>query len=593
MFNQQGRVLYVGKAKNLKARISSYFRGPLDSKTARLVPQIHAIETTITRNEREALLLEHNLIKAKKPPYNIVFRDDKSYLYLKLSTIDAFPRLSLHRGRTRDGAQYFGPYPNTQTARSALHILQNLFQLRQCDSHFFNNRSRPCLQYQIKRCSAPCVGYIDQSTYQADVLNTALFLSGKNKAIIEKLVQDMRTASNTLSFEQAARLRDQIAVLRQIQSQQIIKTNSPDLDVLAAAYDRDRACIYQLKIREGNVLGGHAYFIKQEHALEIEADPIPTLLSAFLLQHYLLTAEVSSIAPCVLLPCLLPEQNSIQSLLAEKIQGPMQFKQARRQEARAWIRMAQQNAAIALQQRHSLDQQSSLDLNPGFEALADALGLPKPIQHLECFDVSHTQGEAAVVSCVVFNRNGPLKSAYRRFNLRIAHGGDDYAALREALTRRYKRLKTAATYWPDVLIVDGGRGQLNEAKQVLAALAIPPIPIIGIAKGPQRRAGAETLYAYWQERLSKPRFDQSACLLLQRTRDEAHRFALKGHRTIRARHRRSTLENIPGIGPKRRAQMLQYLGGLQEVMQASVVELGQVPGIHRALAERIYEKLHG
>ncbi len=591
MFDAQGRLLYVGKAKNLKARLSHYFKGALDNKTARLVSQIHSIETTLTRNEREALLLENNLIKEHKPRYNVLFRDDKSYPYLKLDTQELFPRLSLERGRKKDDAAYFGPYSSTQAAREALHSLQNIFQLRHCTQAFFENRTRPCLQFQIKRCSAPCVGVINQEAYKADVEHALLFLGGKNKAVIDHLVEKMQTASVDRAFEKAARIRDQIARLRHIQAQQIILNDSDQktMDVLGIALQADKACVYQLMMREGRMLGGRAYFLKQDGIRDLSKDPVDALLERFILQHYLQSSsDDESIPSLLLLPQTLSAQALLGAVLSEKAQAKVVLSKASRGAQLKLSQMASMNAKAALE-RQGIAQ----DLTIPFEALETFLDLKDTIESIDCVDVSHLQGDATVFSCVVFDRKGPLKSAYKRFNIRGHTRGNDIAAMTEGLTRRYSRLKSEGGLLPSILLVDGGRGQLGCAKAVLEALQISGIILLGIAKGPKRKAGLETIYAFVEGTMAIVQPEKIVLRLFQQIRDEAHRFAIKGHRQRRARAHGSILEGIPGIGPQKRMAILQHFGGLQEVSQASIEALAGVRGIQQSLAEKIYERLHG
>jgi len=589
MLNGNGEVLYVGKAKNLKKRVSSYFRRQLDTKTLQLVKQIKSIEVTVTRNEREALLLENNLIKAQKPRYNIVFRDDKSYPYLKLTVQDVFPRLSFHRGVKRDG-KYYGPYPSVREARLALNLLQNIFRLRQCDEAFFKNRSRPCLQYQIKRCSAPCVGYITQDAYKKDVEHARLFLEGKNKTVIEQLIHKMEKASEHQAFEEAARIRDQIALLRTIRERQIIVGNSQDVDVLGIYAEADQACVHVLVIRDGRMLGSRQYF-PNKTALIPEEEKIQTLLETFILQHYAaLEGEGNAVIPkTLLLPLALQQEAALSQILSEARGGPVHLAKAVRGDRVRWVQMAMTSARLAFKSRVT----QPIDLAPRFQALQESLTLEAIPERLECFDVSHTLGEATVVSCVVFDSQGPAKSEYRRFNIQAKTQGDDYAALKEGLTRRYTRLKSEGGMLPDVLLVDGGKGQLNIAKAVLEELQVPGVVLLAVAKGPERKAGLETIYLSSNGQILKVQPDLLALHLIQQIRDEAHRFAITAHRKKLGRRRStSTLEDIPGIGQKRRQSLLQHFGGLPELLQASVEELAKAPGINQALAERLYEALH-
>lgn len=591
MLDKAGNVLYVGKAKNLKKRVTSYFKRKLDTKTLQLVKQIKSIEITITRNEREALLLENNLIKSQKPRYNVIFKDDKSYPYLKLTVQDAFPRLSMHRGTKRDKNKYYGPYPNVREARESLTLLQNIFRLRQCDDTFFKTRTRPCLQYQIKRCSAPCVGYISQDHYKKDVDYARLFLEGKNQAVIEQLIAKMEKASADLEFEQAARIRDQIATLRTVQEHQIIMGDSKDIDVLGIALYNDQVCIHLLIIREGRILGSRQYFPNKEALVSLEEDNESTLLESFILQHYVASSEEKDVIPkFIVLPFSLKREKDIVEILQSQTGRQINFVTATRGDRLRWVEMATQSAHSALLSRAK----RQFNLLPRFQALQEVLQLEALPERIECFDVSHTLGEATVVSCVVFGVEGPIKSSYRRYNIRTDTKGDDYGALKEGLTRHYARLKSEGSILPDICIVDGGKGQMAVAKSVLEELQVIGVVLLAIAKGPGRKAGLETVYWSFNDQAVKLQLTSQALHMLQQVRDEAHRFAIKAHQKRRAKKRKtSTLEQVLGIGEKRRLKLLQYFGGLQELLQASVEELVKVPGINRSLAERLYETLHG
>jgi excinuclease ABC subunit C len=589
MLDEAGRVLYVGKAKNLKKRVTSYFQRQLDAKTLQLIKQVNSIEITITRNEREALLLESSLIKAQTPRYNVIFRDDKSYPYLKLSVRDEFPRLFLHRGSKQESAKYYGPYPSAREAREALNLLQTIFKLRQCDEIFFKNRTRPCLQYQIKRCSAPCVGYITKDDYQRDVDYTRLFLEGKNQMVIEQLIKKMETASHSLLFEQAARIRDQIALLRGVQEQQIIIGATQDIDVLGISILQDQACIHVLVIREGRMLGSRQYFPNKKAILTLEEAAEETILSAFILQHYTNHDNENGMPSIILLPMTLKNEKDLQDILKEKV-GSVQITRAIRGDRAKWLKMAMMSARQALISRAS----HKMDLTTRFSALQDSLALETVPERIECFDVSHALGEATVVSCVVFDVHGPAKGDYRRYNVRAATGGDDYRALTEGLTRHYTRLKLEAKILPDILLIDGGKGQLACARAVLEELQVTGVILLAVAKGPQRKPGLETVYLSTNGEAKELQLAPNALHLIQQCRDEAHRFAITAHRKQRALKRKtSSLEFVEGIGKIRRHKLLQYFGGLQEISQASVEELAKVPGISHSLAERLYEKLHG
>ena len=568
MLDAKGIVLYVGKAKNLKKRVSSYFRRALDTKTQQLVNQLKSIEVTVTRNEREALLLENNLIKALQPRYNIIFRDDKSYPYLKLGLDSAFPRLSFHRGAKGEGKVY-GPYPSVREARVALNLLQNIFQLRQCDEVFFKNRRRPCLQYQIKRCSAPCVGYITTESYQKAVELARLFLEGKNKKVIEALIDQMMEASQEKAFEHAARIRDQIALLRTIQEQQIIMGDIEDVDVLGIYAEGNAVCVHVLVIREGRMLGSRQYFPNKTALIFEEEHRLDILLEAFVLQYY-----KTDIPKKILLPFVLKNKEAVSALLSEQRSGPVHLLTALKGDRLRWLKMAVTSARLALMNRIK----QTADLTPRFLALQESLSLAFMPQKLACFDASHTLGEATVVSCVVFGTHGPSKSEYRRFNIRAKTCGDDYAALKEGLTRHFGRLKLESKPLPDVLLVDGGKGQLNIAKGVLAQFEVSGVVLLAVAKGPQRKPGLETVYLSSDDKVIHLQPTPLALLLIQQIRDSRSK---------------STLEKVPGIGTKRCQSLLQYFGGLSEILQASIEELANVPGVSQALAERLYEVLHG
>lgn len=588
MLDDQGTVLYIGKAKNLKKRVTSYFKRQLDAKTLQLVKQIKSIEITVTRNEREALLLESNLIKSQKPRYNVIFKDDKSYPYLWLSN-ETFPRLTFYRGTQQGKGHYFGPYPSAREAREALALLQSIFKLRQCDEVFFKNRTRPCLQYQIKRCSAPCVGYIPKEEYQEEVKRAELFLEGKNLAVIEQLIFKMDKASEQLDFEMAAILRDQIALLRGIQEQQIIMGHMTDVDILGIAVKEERICIHLLVIREGRMLGSRQYFSKQGLLLESEFSIEQTALEAFLLQHYSTEEHKEAIPKTILVSHPLKDPTVFMEMLANLAGHGVKISHITRGKPLKWVGMAVLSATKALG-----SQSQKTDLSPRFLALQESLQLESIPERIECFDVSHTLGESTVVSCVVFDAKGPVKSDYRRFSIRAETKGDDYQAMTEGLMRHYTRLKSEEKRMPDILIVDGGKGQLGCAKAVLEELQVVGVLCLAVAKGPKRKAGLETVYMLTElgPKLVLP--SQLALLLIQQVRDEAHRFAISLHRKQRAKRRiKSTLEDISGVGQTRRNALLRFFGGLQEVLQASAEEMAKVPGISRALAERIYDELHG
>ena len=572
-------VIYVGKAKNLKKRVSSYFRKMgLTSKNRVMVAQIAHIETTVTHTENEALILENNLIKELMPRYNILLRDDKTYPYLFISS-DAFPRIGLHRGAKRKKGRYFGPYPSAGAVRESLHLLQKLFPIRQCDDSYYQNRSRPCLQYQIKRCTAPCVGLISEADYQKDLQHTILFLEGKNQQVLDDLSEQMTLDSAALDFEKAALIRDKIISLRKVQERQYVSAEQGDLDVLAAIV-RDGLSVVEVSfIRGGRSLGSKSYFPKGTAAGSAEE-----LLAAFIPQHYLgknMPAEV-------LVSHRFEDLTLLEEVLRSDSDHRVIIRCPQRGPSVRWMKMAMTNAEISLVQRLS----SRSNLLQRFELLQEVLEMEEMPKRIECFDISHTRGEKTVASCVVFGLEGPLKADYRKFNIEGITPGDDYAAMNQALTRRYTRLQKGEGKRPDLLLIDGGKGQLTEAKAVMADLQLD-IDILGIAKGPARKPGEETLFLVGRAGEIDLSADSPALHLLQQVRDEAHRFAITGHRQRRAKARRtSPLESIEGMGPKRRQKLLQQFGGLQAIQRAGVEDLSGVEGISPNLAQKIYDAFH-
>jgi excinuclease ABC subunit C len=585
MRDAAGTVIYVGKAKNLKKRVSSYFRRQgLAPKTVALVANIQSIEVTVTRTENEALLLENNLIKSLRPRYNILLRDDKSYPYIFLSD-DEFPRLGFHRGKRDSKGHYFGPYPSASAVRESLNLLQKLFPVRQCEEHFYRNRSRPCLQYQIKRCSAPCVDIVTKERYAEDVRHAVMFLQGKDNAIIDELVTRMEQASASLEFEQAAHYRDQIINLRRVQEKQYVMGEGGDLDVVAARVRNGVGCVQVFFIRGGRNLGNKSYF-PSHTAQSNESD----LLQAFLPQYYLAEGRSGSSLPAeVIISASLPEQKLLEQVLSEKAGRKLILSPSVRGDRARWLELAVTNAEQALNSHLA----AKANVYARFEALQEAFSLEELPQRIECFDISHTMGEATVASCVVFDTNGALKSDYRRFNIEGITPGDDYAAMKQALMRRFKRLKEGEGKYPDILLIDGGKGQLTQAEEVMEELQVVGVMLIGVAKGPGRKPGLEQLILSGQAQPTILPADSPALHLVQQVRDEAHRFAITGHRQRRAKTRRtSVLEGIPGLGPKRRQQLLKQFGGLQEVARAGVEELTKIKGISRQLAQSIYNVLH-
>jgi len=582
MLNAKHEVIYVGKARDLRKRVSTYFQKRHDSsKTAAMVRQIAKIETTVTNTEAEALLLEYNLIKQHRPRFNVVLRDDKSYPYICATTKDKYPRLRFHRGARKAPGKYFGPYPSAGAVRQTLNELQKLFQIRQCRDSYFRNRTRPCLQYQIKRCTAPCVGLISEERYAEDVNAAIQFLEGKNKDVIDLFVQRMEAASADLEFEQAARYRDQIKKLKRIENQQIMSRESgSDLDIVGFASNNAIHCVTVLFIRNGAVLGSRDFFPR----VPGETEP-SVILNTFTAQYYL-----GGDAPReILLPTEIEDDALLASQLSERMGFAVEIRYNVRGDRKRWLELARSNAEQGL----NLKAASNATVQRQFESLGKLLKLDETPKRLECFDVSHTSGEATVASCVVFNEAGPFKSDYRRFNLSPESKGDDYAAMAEALRRRYMRVKKGEVPIPDVLFIDGGKGQLAEAMKVLADLELDWINVVGVAKGRARKAGAERLFLPGESTPMTFPADSSALLLIQQIRDEAHRFAITGHRQRRAKARNtSRLEEIPGLGPKRRRELLKQFGGLQGVVAASVDDLARIHGISRTLAESIYNDLH-
>jgi len=581
MLNDKGKVIYVGKARNLRKRVGSYFtRGHTDPKTIAMLKQVANVEVTVTNTEGEALILEYNLIQRHKPRFNVVLKDDKSYPYIHV-TAHPFPRIEFHRGARTGPGRYFGPYPNAGAVRRTINELQKLFLIRDCEDSFFSNRARPCLQYQMKRCTAPCVGLIDEENYRQDIEAAILFLEGKNRSVIDTFVRRMEQAAEKQEYELAARYRDQIARIRKVEAEQLVsRERVPDLDVIAVASRAGISCVTVLFIRGGSLLGSRDHFPK------ISGDPgMEEVLNGFVAQYYLgreAPREIVVAAP-------IEDRALLEASLSERSGHRVTIKHNVRGDRLRWLEMARTNAEQGLNSRIA----SNATVQRQLAALGEALGLESPPQRLECFDVSHTMGEATVASCVVFNETGPLKSDYRRYNLSPEALGDDYAAMAEALRRRYERVKKGEVPMPDILFVDGGKGQLAQAITVLDELELGWIQVVAVAKGRDRKAGQEQLFVTGRERPILLPPDSPALHLVQQIRDEAHRFAIAGHRQRRSKARRtSTLEEIPGLGPKRRRELLRQFGGLQGVRNAGIGDLAKVPGISRRLAERIYNNLH-
>ncbi len=580
MIDAEDEVLYVGKAKNLKKRVSSYFTRALNRRIQIMVSRISTMEIVITNTEAEALILENNLIKRFKPRYNVLLRDDKSYPYLFLSDGE-FPRLAFHRGARKQKGRYFGPYPGAGAVRETLHQLQKVFPVRQCEESFYRNRTRPCLQYQIKRCSAPCVRLVTAGQYALDVSNTERFLEGRATQVINDLTRRMEMAAEQLEYEQAAEIRDQIVSLRKVQERQYVSGERGDLDIIAISIEASRASIQLFTIRSGRNLGNKSWFPRITEDTTAEQ-----LTGAFLTQHYLEKAVPEEI----LVSDMPPQRELLQQVFSEQRQKKVRISTAVRGERLRWLQMAQHNADAALKARLQ-DHSGMLER---YQLLQESLGLDEMPQRMECYDISHTQGERTVASCVVFNLQGPLKQEYRRFNIRKAAAGDDYAAMQEVIQRRFERIRNGEVKTPDLVVIDGGKGQLRRVAETLSEMGVGGVRLLGIAKGPDRKPGMEQLFLYGEDQALILPSDSAALHLLQQIRDESHRFAITGHRQQRGKARRtSLLEEIPGVGAKRRRQLLLHFGGLQELSAAGAEDIATVAGISHALAHRIYAYLHG
>ena len=586
MFDADGAMIYVGKAKDLKKRVGSYFgRKPDSAKTRALVRQIRDINVAVTRTEAEALLLESNLIKQHKPRYNVVLRDDKSYPYLYLSAGDQYPRLSFYRGAKSGQGQYFGPYPSAKSARRTLNLTQKLFRIRQCDDTFFKNRSRPCLQYQIKRCTAPCVGLVVDETYREDVKYAVMFLEGRNEEVIRELTVPMQKAADALDYERAAQYRDQIINLRKIQENQYITAPRGELDIVACFMESGYACVQVFFIRGGLNLGNKAFF--PGHTGELAEEQV---LNAFMAQYYLTEARNRPAPGEILVSHPLADAQALMDLLSERKGKTVRIKHNHRSERRKWVEMALNNAEIALKTRLS----SKDNYISRFENLQGALRLNEPVERIECFDVSHVSGEATVASCVVFNHQGAVKADYRKFNIRDVSAGDDYAAISQAFQRRYSRIRKEEGKLPDLILIDGGKGQVSSVQAVVEELQLDEVVLLGVAKGRARKPGMERLVFSDGTGEMSLQANSSALHLIQEIRDEAHRFAITGHRRQRNRKRTtSVLEDVEGVGAKRRRELIRFFGGLQGVSRAGVEELARAPGISDNLAKKIYASFHG
>ncbi|HXA35104.1 MAG TPA: excinuclease ABC subunit UvrC [Steroidobacteraceae bacterium] len=581
MLDAQGEVLYVGKARNLKSRVGSYFQpSNVHPKVQALVAKTANMEVTIANSDTEALLLEYNLIKKHRPRFNVVLRDDKSFPYLHFETEHEFPRLNFYRGSRREPGRYFGPYPSAGAVRDTLQQLQKLFRLRNCEDTYFANRSRPCLQFQIQRCTAPCVGLISKEDYAQDVGAAIKVLEGRNDEVMLDLGRRMEAAAAALQFEEAAQLRDQLAKLKAVQAQQIVTADiDHDADVIAIAAGNGEYCVALMFIRAGRSLGSTTFFPKAPYA------ELPEVLAAFVAQYYL----EREAPPEIIVETEFEEMPLLEATLAQRSGHKVRIASQVRGIRARWLEMVHNNAEQALAMRGL----ARASIESSLEDLREAFDLEETPNRIECFDISHTGGTDTVASCVVFGEEGPLKNEYRRFNIGGIQPGDDYAAMYQALTRRYKRVRDGEIPRPDVLLIDGGKGQLAEAAQVLEELGVTGITLIGVAKGADRRPGQEQLFLLGRETPTILAPDSRALHLIQRVRDEAHRFAITGHRRKRAkRHSQSILETIPGLGPVKRRELLKQFGGLQGILRAGVEDFVQIRGLGRDLAEVIYEHLH-
>lgn len=585
MINAEGKVIYVGKARNLRKRVSSYFtKDHHDSpKTRLMVQSISTINVTVTHTENEALILENNLIKELHPKYNIWFRDDKSYPYIYLSSEQTFPRLSYYRGARRGKGQYFGPFPSAGAAKNTVKLVQKLFQLRSCKDSFFRNRSRPCLQYQIKRCTAPCVDLISEEDYQRDVNHAVMFLQGKNEAVIEALTQPMQQASAKLDYERAAQYRDQIINLRKVQEHQYISKERGNFDIIACAQTADISVLVILFIRSGLNLGSKIWFPKQPGCETQE------IIDAFISQFYLDESMPRDIPDEIITVEKPADSELLESVLSEKRDKKVLIKINPRGDRARWLQMANDNAAIALQHHLSMQESQTQRLIK----LQELLHMDELPERIECFDISHTMGQATVASCVVFDEGNMVSSQYRRFNINEITPGDDYAAMAQALQRRYTRVQKEEGKLPDLVLIDGGKGQVSAARKIMEELQLTDIQLVGVAKGPARKPGMETLILDNEKKSIRLDADSAVLHLIQNIRDEAHRFAITGHRQRRKKAgNHSTLEDIDGIGTMRRQTLIRHFGGMQGVASAGVEDLARVPGISKNLAQKIYDNFH-
>lgn len=583
MMDARGRVIYVGKARNLKNRLASYFRKQLDTKTQSMMQQAKQLEITITSSDTEALLLESNLIKALKPRYNVLLRDDKAYPYLQITTEQIFPRLYFYRGERKKEGRSFGPYPNIGSVRDNLSLLQKLFRLRQCNDTFFKHRTRPCLQYQIKRCTAPCVGYVSEADYQEQVEEAILFLEGDDSKVMDHLTQKMNHASENQAYEKAAMARDQIIQLRKLQDQQVMNRAEGDADIVLLLLEGKIAVISLLMVRQGRVLGNKVFYPRFTYPEKPEA-----ILTAFISQYYLSRAP-KELPANLIIKQPLENKTLLKSILKQEKHLTLQTADKPREPLKSWFKLVDANAQHALKNALTSNER----LRAQYHQLQSALKLADPIKRMECFDISHTMGEATKAACVVFDENGPAKKYYRAYNITGITPGDDYAAMEQVLKRRYEKLKSLNKPLPDVIVIDGGKGQLTQAVRVLQTLQMIEVTIIGLAKGPARKAGLENIFKADEKQTVSIELAREGRLLLQQIRDEAHRFAITSHRKARAKKRaHSPLENIPGVGEKRRQAILAHFGGWQALSNAAEDQIAQIKGISPALAKIIYNRLH-
>jgi len=580
MFDVQETILYVGKAKNLKNRLSSYFRRTgMSIKTAAMMQKVADIQVVVTHTENEALILESNLIKQHKPRYNILLRDSKSYPFIHIDDSHEYPRLSFYRGDRSQPGRYYGPYPGVSAVRDTLSLLQKVLPVRQCDDVFFSNRSRPCLQHQIKRCSAPCVGLIDKQAYRKDIELAGLFLQGKDDSLTETLQHNMGQASKELKFEEAAGWRDRINALRRVQSHQSITSGHSDIDIITMASLHGKVCVEVTFIRGGRHSGSNGHFPKV--ALDFTETEI---LSAFITQYY----HNRQAPKQIVLGIKLEDAVDLEQWLTQASDRKVVITHTVRGNRKDWLAMAQLNVTERLK-RHMSEAQS---VEKRLQALADVFGMSERLKRIECFDISHTQGNQTVASCVVFTEQGVTKSDYRRYNINDITPGDDYAAMRQAILRRYKRVLKEEGILPDILLIDGGKGQLSSAAEIMNELQIHQVLLVGVAKGEGRKPGLETLFVQGQPEGIKLPANSPQMHLVQQIRDEAHRFAITGHRARRGKAQtQSILQEIPGIGAKRRQALLKHFGGLQGIQDAGIRDLSKVPGVNEDLAEKIYHYL--